>query len=174
VRGLACLGRDIDLELGATGHDGHEPALVRPRDAADAHVEDPEEPGLFPHSAFGSLSGKRMAGAAAIVLQVHPPIERGLDHRQRLARIHAAVVDAVRQGDEVAREPVAADVGRLPHPLVLDELTHRVVERTAVDGTAAVVLAVRADQEERMLDRRSGARHVELEQVVVAFELDPA
>jgi hypothetical protein len=173
VRGLALLARHIDFELAPARDDRHQPGLRRTRNAADAHVEDSEQAGLLPHGPFRRLSGKRMAGTAAIVGQVHPPVEGRLDHRQGLACIHPAVVDAVRQGDEVACEPVAADMGRLPHPFVVDELAHGVVERPAVDGAAAVVLAVRADEEEGVLDRGSGARHVELEQIVVALELDP-
>jgi hypothetical protein len=100
--------------------------------------------------------------------------ERRLEHGERVAGLDAAVVDAVRERDEVAREPVAADVRGLPHPLRLDELAHRVVERPPAARAAAVVLAVRADEEERMADGVARRLEVEVEQVLVAVEPQPA
>ena len=101
-------------------------------------------------------------------------LERGLDHGPGVRRLDAPVVDAVVEDDDVAGETVAADVRRLPHPAVLDLLAHRVVERPAELGAAAVVLAVRADEEERMVDRAAGRREVEPDQIVVTLELDAA
>jgi len=100
--------------------------------------------------------------------------ERGLDHGPSLRRLDAPVVGPVGQRDEVAREAVAADVGRLPDPPLLDLLTDGFVERPAVLGTAAVVLAVRADEEERMPDRCARVLEVEPDQVVVPVELEAA
>ena len=98
-----------------------------------------------------------MARPAPVVRQMDAAVERGLEHRPRLRRLDAPVVDALGEDDEVAREAVAADVRRLPGPAVLDLLAHRVVERAAVLGAAAVVLAVRADEEERVIDGRAGS-----------------
>src|SRR5215210_8340358 len=105
---------------------------------------------------------------------MHPPLERGLHDGPGLAGLHAAVVDAVRHHDEVACKPVAADVGRLPDPFVLDLLAYGVVERPAELRAAAVVLAVRADEEERVVDRPPGRSEIDAEEVVVALELHAA
>ena len=87
-----------------------QPSPVRAT-AADAHVEDAEQSGLLPYRALGRLRGKRVARAPAVVRQVHPSVERRLDHRQRLRRIHPAVVDALRQGHELPakRSPPTCD-----------------------------------------------------------------
>jgi hypothetical protein len=105
---------------------------------------------------------------------VHAACERGFDHGPSLRRLDAPVVDPVGQCDEIAREAVAADMGRLPDPAVVDLLANRVVERPPVLGTAAVVLPVRADEEERMADRRARGLEVESDQVVVPVEVDAA
>jgi hypothetical protein len=65
-------------------------------------------------------------------------------------------------------------VSRLPGPAVVDLLAHRVVQRPAELGAAAVVLAVRADEEERVVDRAARSREVESDQIVVMLELDGA
>ena len=105
---------------------------------------------------------------------MHAPGERGLDHGPGLRRLDPPVVDPVRERNEIARETVAADVGRLPDPALLDLLANGVPERTPVLGAAAVVLPVRADEEERMPDRRACGLEVEPDQVVVAVELEAA
>src|SRR5215207_11622067 len=96
-----------------------------------------------------------MTRPAPIVRQVDATVERGLEHRPRLRRLDPPVVDALREDDEIAGKAVTADVRRLPGPAVLHLLAHRVVERPAVLGAAAVVLPVRAD-EERSEERRVG------------------
>ena len=106
--------------------------------------------------------------------QVDLTLESALQQRPGLRGLDAAVVDAVGKDDEVAGEPVTADVGRLPDPLLVDLLAHGVVERPAELRAAAIVLAMGAHEEERVLDLIAGARKIELEQVVVALELDAA
>ena len=72
----------------------------------------------------------------------------------------------MRKADEVAGEAIAADVRGLPDPVGLELVGERVVERAAVARAAGVVLAVRADQQERVLDGLAcPAGEVELEQV---------
>jgi len=105
---------------------------------------------------------------------VHAPRERGLDHGPDVGGLDAPVVDPVGQHDEVAREAVAADVRRLPDPALLDLLADGVVEGPPVLGTAAVVLSVRADEEERMPDRLPRGLEVEPDQVVMPVELEAA
>ena len=58
--------------------------------------------------------------------------------------------------------------------LVLHLLAHRVVERPAVFGATTIVLAVRADEEERVIDGRARSVELEADQVVVPLELEPA
>jgi hypothetical protein len=105
---------------------------------------------------------------------VHAPLERRLHHRPRLRRLDPAVVDAVRKRDDVTGEAVAADVRRLPDPALFDLLPKRLVERAAPARAAAVVLPVRADEEERVVDRVAGGGEVEPDELVVPLELEPA
>ena len=105
--------------------------------------------------------------------QVNPAVERSLDYRPGLRRLDPAVVAAFREHDEVSREAVATDVCRLPDPLIVDLLGHGVVERPAVPGATAVVLAVRADEEEWVLDPRACAVEIHADQVIVPLQLEP-
>src|SRR5205823_3897174 len=83
-----------------------------------------------------------------------------------------AEVQAFRQEDDVSGEAVAAEVRRLPDPVVLSLLLQRLVQRPPGAGAAAVVLAVGADDEERVFERLlPAAGHVEVEQVVVVLDL---
>ena len=82
-----------------------------------------------------------------------PAVEVGVEQRIEIVVVDAPVVEALREDDDVPREAVAADVGRLPDPGGVDLALEGVVERTPVLRTAAVALPVRADDEERMLDR---------------------
>ena len=66
----------------------------------------------------------------------------------------SSVHDAVRQAHEVAREPMAAEVGAFPDPLgVLGG--QRGDEGASAQGAAGVALAIRADQEDRVAKRRT-------------------
>ena len=93
------------------------------------------------------------------------------DRPGRLA-VDAPVVEPFRQADEVAREPVASDVRDLPDPVGRELVAQRLVERPPVARAARIVLAVRADEEERMFDRRA-CEEVEPAEVLVGLELGP-
>ena len=60
-----------------------------------------------------------------------------------------AVVEAARQDEQVAGEPVAADVGALPHRVGMRTRGERRRQRSAALGAAGVVPAVGADGEQR-------------------------
>jgi hypothetical protein len=76
----------------------------------------------------------------------------------------------VRKAHEVAGEAIAADVGALPDRLLFELLRERLEQRASVPGAARVVLAVRADEEERLLDGLPGRGEVERAQIVVRLE----
>jgi hypothetical protein len=115
-----------------------------------------------------------VARAPAIAGQVDAPRERGFDHGPNLGEADATVIRPVGERHEVACEAVATDVGRLPDPAVLDLLSNGGVEGTPILCAAAIVLPVRADEKERMPDRRPYGLDVEPDQVVVPVELEPA
>jgi len=169
VRGLTFLPAHVHRVDGLTRLELDGPALAGSFDSEQAHVGDASLPRRLPDGALCGLNREGVARASAVERQVDLPLQSALEHWPRLRGADAAVVDAVGKRDEIASEPIAADVGRLPHPLLVDLLAHRVVERPAVLRAAAVVLAVRADEEKRMVDRIAGAREVDLEQVVVAL-----
>src|SRR6185295_11848842 len=103
---------------------------------------------------------ERPARATAVVRELDLAGEVVVEDVARLLALDAAVVDPLREADEVAGEPVAADVCHLPHGLLLDLLGKCLEERTSVARAARVVLAVRADEEE-LVDRVAGGREVE-------------
>src|SRR5262249_53575563 len=121
---------------------------------------------------LGRLLRERVRRAAPVVVEVDAAREVLVQHLPRLCRRDPAEVQAFRQEDDVAGEAVAADVGRLPYPALFGLGLERLVERPAATGTAAVVLAVRADEQDGVTDYLAarGGR-VEAEQVVVAVEL---
>jgi hypothetical protein len=92
----------------------------------------------------------------------------------RVATVGAAVVKAVGQADEVAGEAIAADVCGLPDPPRVELVAQHLVQRSSVAGAARVVLTVRADKEEGMVERDAGAlvEKVELAQVLVTRQLE--
>jgi hypothetical protein len=107
---------------------------------------------------------------AAVVVEEDLPAEVLVEDRARCFAVDPAVVEALRQADEVPCETVAADVRRLPGPLRLQLVTQRLVEGAAIPCAAGIVLAVRADEEERMVDFGAGSQ-VDAAEVFVALEL---
>jgi hypothetical protein len=173
VRRLPVLAPHVDLVGRARGGELDQPAAAGPGLTDEPHVRDAEQPRLLPDGPLGRLDRERVAAAAAVVGEVDLARERRLEHAPGAGRLDASVVDAVRESDEIPGEAVAADVSRLPDPAVLDLLADGVVERSPVLRAAAVVLAVRADEQEGMGDGLAGRRKVDREQVVVPLELEP-
>ena len=136
----------------------------------EPEVVEAQQPGALPDVALGRLRGERVTRAAAIVLELDRVLEVRVEHAARVLPLDASVVHAARETEEVAGEAVAADVRRLPNGLLLDLLGERLEERTAVAGAARVVLAVRADEKERALERLAGTREVERAQLLVRRE----
>ncbi len=174
MRRLAVLQPHVELVGRPTRLDRRLPTLAIALDLRDSNVGETEEPGRLAHGPFRGLRREAVARAAPVARQVDATLEHGLDDRPSVRGLDPAVVDTVRERDDVSGEPVAPDVRRLPRPALLDLLAQRFVDRTAVPGAAAVVLAVRADEEDRVLDECAGDPEVEPDQVVVAFELEPA
>src|SRR5262249_51245534 len=94
-----------------------------------------------------------------------------VEHLPRVSGTDAPEVEPLRQAHEVAGEAITPDVAALPHPIVLDLLAEGVVEHAPEPGAATVVLAVRADEQERMFERLARAREGELEHVLGLLEL---
>jgi hypothetical protein len=106
------------------------------------------------------------------VLERHVVGEVMVEHVRRVVPIDPTVVDAVRKRDEIPGEPVAADMGALPGRRLVQLLADRLPERTAVARAARVVLPVRADEEERLVDRLRGLEGIELAQLFVVVDLE--
>src|SRR5581483_4602543 len=98
--------------------------------------------------------------AAAVERQVDAPGPVLVEDRPRVGRVDASEVEALRQADDVPRETVAADVAALPHPVRVGLIGQGLVDGPTVARAAAVVLAVRAGQEQRMPDRLARRREV--------------
>src|SRR5262245_17750160 len=174
---LAELFAKVDLHgAAAAGGDGHGPAAVVPTARGDEpQVVEPEEPCVQPDRALRRLDGERIAGAAAISVEVDPPGEELVQDRRCTGAVEPAVVEPVWQADEVAREPISTDVRRLPQPVGVDLVRQRVVERPAVARAAGIVLAVRAYQQQRVVDELPrSTREIDTCEVLVVLEVDAA
>jgi hypothetical protein len=135
---------------------------------------EPQHARCCAHVCFGRLDVERVARASAVVRQRDAAGEVLVEDPDRLFALDAPVVVAVRKADEVAGEAVAADVRALPDRLLFELLRERLEQRAPVPGAAGVVLAVRADQEERLRDRVARGGEVERAQVVVRLERETA
>ena len=138
-----------------------------------------EEPFGLAQRLLGRLHRERVGAAPAVAVEVDASRRRRREQRARVAGADAPVVEAVREHDDVAGEAVAADVRRLPDAARVGLVPQRVVERPPVQRAAAVALAVRADEEERPLDRacrerrrRRAPPRSRVEQVVVVLDLE--
>ena len=165
-------GRPRRVEAGARD------AVADPSRAEEGEIADPDEPGGLPDRLLGGLHGERVAAAAAEPVEDDAPrCVRG-EQLVDVPGSDAAVVEPMRKHDDVAREPVAADVARLPDAVEPGALAEGVVERASVSRAAAVALPVRADEEERPLDRRAGragcecGREVEATQILLMLDLE--
>ena len=127
-------------------------ALDRSRGQCD--IVDAGQPGLPADRLLRRLHRERVAGAAAIVLEGDAAAKVVVQDPAHGFPVDAPVVEALRQADEVAGEAIAADVGHLPGPVGVELVPERLVERAAVARAAGVVLAVRADEEERVSTRQ--------------------
>ena len=121
-----------------------------------ARLARPPAPRTSSRSARGSAAGRRGRASALV------------EHRPGLRRLDPPVVEALGQDDDVAGEAVAADVRRLPDPVVLDLLAHarrRAAGRSLRSSGRACRACTRGGAGARPARRRS---QVEVEQVVVA------
>ena len=137
----------------------HEPEIVEAQQSR-----------ALPDVALSRLRGERVTRPAAVVRELDRVLEVRVEHAARVLPFDAPVVHAARETEEVAGEAVTADVGRLPDGLLLDLLGERLEERPAEAGAARVVLAVRADEKERVLEGLAGTREVERAQLLVRRE----
>ena len=74
--------------------------------------------------------------------------------------------------DEVPGEPVAADMGALPRGGLVQLLADSLPQRAPVPRAAAVVLPVRADEKERLVERPGRFERVDPAQLLVFLELE--
>ena len=154
------LDAHLDLVAVAAGVGPRRASRRRRADRAHAQVVDAEQrpsprgrPARPPARRTSSTSGR---GSASRWMR---PARCSSSDGPGLRRLDAAVVDALGEDDEVAGEAVAADVRATARPSPSSTCSReRLVERPAVAGAAAVVLAVRADEEERMVDRLARRR----------------
>ena len=85
--------------------------------------------------------------------------------------VDSPVVDAVRERDEIPGEPVAADVGALPGGRLVQLFADSLPERAPVPRAAAVVLSVRADEKERLVELLGGFERVDPAKLLVLLQL---
>ena len=109
----------------------------------------------------GHRRGLRDGGQHARPAQArrsHGAGEVAVEDVDRVRVVQAAVVGAVRQHDDARREPVAADVAALPHPVAMT-FGQRRGDGTAANRAAGVVASVRADEQHRLVGpSRAGLR----------------
>ena len=129
---------------------------------------------------LGRLHGARVRASPAVAVEIDASVVVRSDEAGGVGRAHAPVVEAVREHDDVACEPVAAHVRRLPHVVGVRRQAERVVERASVQRAAPIALPVGADDEEWPVDgvkrRAAGqerAGEIDAAEVVLVLDLEP-
>jgi hypothetical protein len=158
----SCLGRELDA-----------PSAVRPLDVPETEIVDAVQVLREPDRTVRRLHRKRLARAAAVVLEVDPAGEILVEDARSSVTRDASEVETFGQADQIAGEAVAAEVARLPDPPLVQLVAQRLVERPAVARAAGVVLAVGAHDQERMVEHRRLAQEIEPAEIVVPLQLDP-
>jgi hypothetical protein len=123
---------------------------------------------------LGRLHGERVARASSVAAEIDPALEELVEERPDVSGADAAEIEPLREANEVTGEAVAADVARLPDPILLGFLAQAVVQRTPVAGTAAVPLPVGANDEEWMVDRLGGRCEVKRRELLQVIHFEPA
>ena len=95
-----------------------------------------------------------------------------VEHRAGGFPVDTAVVEPLREADEIPGEAVAPHMRYLPHPLGIELVPQPLVERAAVPRAAGVVLAVCANEEERVAGRLTFPE-LDAAQLLVVADLDP-
>ena len=149
------LGGDVDLEDSLLRPaEADTPGVVAFGAAADEReVVDAEQTLGLTDRLLRGLDLEAVGSAATVAVEVDLALVVGGEQAAGVPRLDPAVVERLREDDDVPGEAVAADVGRLPDPARLRLAPQRVVDRAPVLGAAAVALAVGADDEQRLLDR---------------------
>src|SRR5439155_6074611 len=144
---------DLDVFLAVRSAKADAPAApFEALDRDEPELVDPGERLLLTEGSLRGLHDERVAAPAAVVLQRDPAGQHLVEEAPDVDRLDAAEEEPVREHDEVPGESVSADVGGLPDPGLVGLGTDLVVERPPEPGTAAVSLAVRADDEEGVVD----------------------
>src|SRR5438067_1653803 len=155
--------RDLGLDKPVSRPEANVPSISFVLDTHEHEVADSGQPELLADAPLRRLHRKGVGGAAAVAPEMDPACQVLVEDGPRLGRAHATVIEALRKADQVPGKAIAADVADLPEPAVLDLLAQRLVKRPAVACTAAVVLAVRTDEQERMRHRLTGGLEVVLQ-----------
>src|SRR6185312_9717144 len=104
-------------------------------------------------------------------IQIDPSGQMLVEEQPGLLRPDATVIKPLGEDDDVSGEAVAADVRHLPDPALVGLVDEDVVERPPVPRAARVVLAVRADEEQRMLEGITELV-IEVEKLLVTGDLE--
>ncbi len=122
-------------------------------DGCQGNVGDAIETEAETQLLLGHLRRRRPRRSAAQQGRIEAAREIGVREPRAVGRRDAAIDDAVGQADEIAGEPMPAEVGALPGPLgmVGGQGGH---EHATAERAAGVALAVRADEEDRVGHRR--------------------
>src|ERR671910_1597953 len=173
LRQLAELGGDLDFPRAGAGRKRHRPPIDVLRDPGERDVVERGQAFLGPDAPLRRLNGERPARSSPVVRERDPAGQILVDQSGNVVAFNPAVVDAVRETDGVAREPVAADVGALPGGLRTELLAERLEQRPAGAGTAWIVLPVRAGEKKRLVDLGRRLPRVDVAQILVVGDLEP-
>ena len=114
--GLALLGDDVEpVDRAVRRPEADAPGVPAAalRAEQDEIVETERSFGLA-ERALGGLHRERVCASPSVALEVDASCRESIEQARDVARLDPAVVRAVRERDDVAREAVTADVGRLP------------------------------------------------------------
>jgi len=131
---LRRLGVDVERMGRAVGCAEANPPRVgrRPHRPGEDEVVETEQSVALAERPLRRLHGERIRAPAPVAVEVDPARGKRSEQARDVGRLDAPVVGAVRQGDDVAREAVPADMRRLPRAAERLRVADRVEERATL------------------------------------------
>lgn len=123
----------------------------------DAYVLDAQRAGRAARVVVRGLGGGRCAAPTTEVRECDVTAQACLSDGRGVDETNPSVVGAAGESDEVAGEPVPADVRGLPHELGVAG-SERGRERPTLDGATGVASAMRTHKEQWLRERNTDAR----------------
>ena len=132
------------------------------------------KPELLPDRVLCGLRSRLVARSPAVVVQLDSPLERARNHARRIVLVDSPQLHACGKNEHVRREAMPALMGREPELVVADLSGERPVNRGAAERAACIACSVPANQHERSRHELPFGLEIDLSQVFMARELDPA